>query len=345
MNLQKYCESCGNTLEPDWQFCENCGNRVPVSTPAPVASRPYQGSQQQVYSPAPYPVAARKKSFPSLLIAIFGVGCLGLICVGALVIGGYLNFQNPPEMTGNPIKATVNPIPQAPAVPPAEPPSSATQVPPAGIPPTEEQVQSIGKVGSPQETFSRWPLDYSLQWELGENDIFITDINQDHSWVIGFKKPESIVMVIPPDSSAYYSASVNIRVKIKPGDFASAGPYGVMCNFQDENNYYVAEIWKSSYGIGKMQNGVFTPLTEPYWQTSQFISQVGPDGFVEVGVSCFSYSVGLEINGLGETFPVYDPGENFSGGAVALFGASSQEVMDMLMGIFYFKDLVIEPMN
>ncbi len=41
-------------------------------------------------------------------------------------------------------------------------------------------------------------------------------------------------------------------------------------------------------------------------------------------------------------YPIYDPAESFSGGAVALFGASSQEAVDILMGIFYFKDLVIE---
>ncbi len=336
----QYCSKCGAVLPVDAGFCEQCGTAVPVrERTAPPARPPSQVSQQQVYPPAPYyPVAAGKKSFPSLLIAIFGAACLGLICVGVLLIGGYLYFQNQPEMVLNPAKTAENPPQRTPVIPTALPPTG-TQVSPT------KQVQPIGGIGSPQETFSRWPLDYSLQWELGENDVFITDINQDHSWIIGLKKPESIVMVIPADPSAYYPASVNIRVKVKPGDFASAGPYGVICNFQDENNYYVAEIWKSSYGIGKMQNGVFTPLTEPYWQTSQFISQVGPDGFVEVGVSCFSYSVGLEINGLGETFPVYDAGESFSGGAVALFGASSQEALDMLMGIFYFKDLVIEPMN
>ncbi|MBE0697076.1 MAG: hypothetical protein IH586_09145, partial [Anaerolineaceae bacterium] len=205
--------------------------------------------------------------------------------------------------------------------------------------------QPAGKADSPQETFTRWPLDYSKQWELAQTDVFITDINQDHSWMIGLKQPESIVIVIPPDPAAHSPGSVNISVKVKSSDFAAAGPYGVLCNYQDENNYYAAEIWGSQFGIGKMENGVYTPLSQPYWQASQFIDQVEPDGFVEVGVSCFSYSVGLEINGLGETFPVYDEGESFSSGAVALFGASSQEPADMLMGIFYFKDLVIEPMK
>ncbi len=341
----QYCSKCGAVLPVNAGFCEQCGTAVPArEQTAPPARPPDQVLPQQAYPPAPYyPVAAGKKSFPSLLIAILGVGCLGLICVGVLVIGGYLYFQNQPEMAVNPTKAADNSSQRTPVISATLLPTE-TQVTPAEIPPTK-QVQPSGGIDSPQETFSRWPLDYSRQWELGETDVFITDINQDHSWVIGLKKPESLVMVIPTDPSAYYPASVNIRVKVKPGDFASAGPYGVICNFQDENNYYVAEIWKNSYGIGKMLNGVFTPLTEPYWQTSQFISQVGPDGFVEVGVSCFSYSVGLEINGLGETFPVYDTGESFSGGAVALFGASSQEAVDMLMGIFYFKDLVIEPMN
>jgi len=267
--------------------------------------------------------------------------------VGVLAIGGYLYFQNQspdPQVVVEPLEVTTPPeIAVEPPVAVDNPPTQ-TPIAPMELAPTEQvPVQIPNAAKSPQETFTRWPLDYSLQWELGENDVYITDINQDQSWIIGFKKPESLVMVIPPDPSAYYPAGVNISVKVKPGDWDAAGPYGVMCNFQDENNYYVAEIWGNLYGIGKMVSGVFTPLTEPYWQTSQFIDQAGSDGFVEVGVSCFFYSVGLEINGLGETFPIYDEGESFSGGAAALFGASNQDAVDMLMGIFYFKDLVIEP--
>jgi len=352
MSTPHHCPHCGLAQEPGLNFCENCGQRMPVQSP-PAPPSPVYG---QAATPVPArstsrPALATRKSRPSWLIPVLGVGCLGILCVGILAIGGYIYLQNQTPGSGVAIG------PQEPAALPevASEPTDAVEVgtpptptstmlvePPADEPPPD---QPSGPVGSPQETFTRWPMDYSLQWELGENDLFITDINQDQSWIIGLKKPEIIVMVIPPDLSAYYPADVYIRVKVRPGDFATAGPYGVMCNFQDENNYYVAEIWGNSFGIGKMENGVFTPLTDPYWQTSQFISEVGPDGYVEIGLSCFEYSIGFETNGFGELFPVYDEAESFSGGAVALFGASSQEAVDMMMGTFYFKDLLIETLE
>ena len=116
----------------------------------------------------------------------------------------------------------------------------------------------------------------------------------------------------------------------------------LVCNFQDENNYYLVEIQGENYGIGKMTNGNFTPLSEPYWQKSQFIGNRDANNYIELGVACVDYSIGVSINGLGETYPIDDPDRSFSGGAVALFGASNLGAVDMLMGIFYFKDLVIE---
>jgi len=113
-------------------------------------------------------------------------------------------------------------------------------------------------------------------------------------------------------------------------------------HLQDEYNYYFVEVWRNQFAIGKVIDNTFTPLTDPYWQDSQFINDVAEDGFVTLRISCFDYSVGVEINGFGEIFPVDDPEESFSSGAVAIFGDSSEEAVDMLMGIFYFKNLEIE---
>ena len=302
-----------------------------------------------------------KRSLPWLLPAI-GIGCLGLLCVGVLVVGGVFFLRNkeylPQEAAAPAISTPLSTKIRAaepsatpmvelaiePTVTPVkEPALEPTPLP--TVPPEEPAAPSEGEIHTAQQYFARWSLDYSLQWELGQTDVYITDINQDQSWIIGLKKPESLVMVIPPNPSAYYLRNAVITMKVKPADFTSSGPYGVLCHFQDENNFYLVEIQGDSYGIGKMVNGMFIPLTEPYWQKSQFIGDRDASDFVELGVACVDHTIGVSINGLGETYPIDDPARSFSGGAVALFGASGQEAVDMLMGIYYFKDLVIEGIN
>jgi hypothetical protein len=354
-----------NALDPDWQFCENCGKRVSAPPAVPAVNYP-PARPQAARPPTPHP-AARKQQRPTWLIPA-GIGCLVLLCIGALAVGGFIYFSNRDSGSQDAaVPISSPPIPAAPDVsapteiPVEEPATGEPIVGPTAMPlpttqaeepaaPTEEPVAPTEEPVAPpsqgivsvQQSFTRWLLDYSLQWELGETDVYITDINQDQSWIIGIKTPNSLVAVIPPDPLAYYPRNVNVTVKVKPGDYAAAGPYGLICHFQDENNYYAVEIQGDSYGIGKMVNGNFSPLTDPYWQKSQFIGQRDANDFVELGVACVDYSIGVSINGLGETYPISDPAESFSGGAVALFGASSQEAVDMLMGIFYFKDLVIE---
>lgn len=352
MISDKFCEQCGARLPADAQFCEQCGARIILKPAAPQVFH-------QAPPPLPGPPLEEKKQ--NLTWLVIGIGCLSLFCIGALVVGGffflreqgYFSQESVTPVLSTPLptqmlaaEPTASPVKQSIAEPTEIPEEIAIEPTPLPTAPPEElSTPSTAAIVSAQQVFSRWSLDYSRQWELSQTDVYITDINQDHSWVISLTKPESLVMVIPPHPSAYYSGGVNITVNVKPGDFVAAGPYGVLCHFQDANNYYLVEIQGDSYGIGKMVDGLFAPLTEPYWQKSQFIGDRGANDFIELGVTCVDYSIGVSINGLGETYPMDDPARSFSGGAVALFGASSQEAVDMLMGIFYFKDLVIEPIN
>jgi hypothetical protein len=361
MERQKFCRNCGSALEKDWQFCENCGAPLPSAPATPSVSQPYPSVQQtpapqQVPQGAPPPVNTGKKRSPIWVILGVVIGCLAIACIVVSVVGGIYYLRNRsnslPEINYI-VSETPAPLPtETPLVidtPTSEP--VVTDIPTSTptTQPTEQETQSMGSESLPQPdlitthlSFSRWPLDYSLGWEIGETDVYITDINQDQSWIIGIKKPQSIVLVVPPHPLTFTNGNMLANVKVKAGDFSSAGPYGLICNLQDENNYYFVEVWGNQFAVGKLEDNFFTPLTDPYWQESQFIGDIEPDGFVNLGISCSDYSIGVIINGFGETFPVYDPGESFSSGAVAVFGASSQEAVDMLMGIFYFKDLVIE---
>jgi hypothetical protein len=308
-----------------------------------------------IKAPAAQTVPQKKR--PLLWLAALGIGCLGLVCIGVLAGLGFLYFRSqvsPQAQAVLPAETSVVPAvrTEAVATDPAPTPAAQVEPSPTALPPTAPATPTQPSPSAPlpsaqpglsvQLTFTRWALDYWLSWELGETDFYITDLNQDQSWILALKQPEILVLVIPPEPEAIYARNVSISVKVKPGDPALSGPYGVACHFQDENNYYLVEVQGEMFGIGKVVGGVFTPLTDPYWQQSQFIGDRDGQGFIELGMICIEDSIGVSINGVGEILPIYDPQPSFRGNAAALFGAASPEPVDMLMGIFYFKDLQIE---
>lgn len=65
------CSNCGTPVEPGKTFCDNCG--ISLAVPIPV--------------PPPVPVAApRRRGFPFGKVLL--LGCLGIIVIGVLAIGG-----------------------------------------------------------------------------------------------------------------------------------------------------------------------------------------------------------------------------------------------------------------
>jgi len=341
----------------------------PAAPTPPAAYHPAQYSQPATYRPAQAQPAKRRKTGLIIGLVVGGVALCCVVLAVILVVTGAFVLPTAKVQQPVTIEEPVEIIPQEMAVedtaavedvaptevadvsptetPIKEPEPSATlkatEAPTREPAPTQKPLNPVASEA--QENFSRNLLDFSAGWDFVETDIYRTDLNQDGSWIIALKQPESLVAFIPPDRGAVNAekiAFVTITFKVRAADAATAGPYGVMCSLQDENNYYAVEILNDQYGIGKMVGGNFTPMTDPYWQKSQFIGDSDENGYIEMSVTCDGYSVGLMINGLGETFPVFDEEENFISGSAALFGAASQEAQDMLMGVFYFKDLFIE---
>lgn len=113
--------------------------------------------------------------------------------------------------------------------------------------------------------------------------------------------------------------------------------YGVICRYQDENNFYVFLISGDGYyAIGKYQTGSpqIIYLTDNYIQSDAI--QQGP-ALNELRVSCVDNELGLQINGVPVT-TVVDP--TFVRGDVGV-GAS---VFDPGTAVIQFDDFrVLQP--
>ena len=92
------------------------------------------------------------------------------------------------------------------------------------------------------------------------------------------------------------------------------GEYGVVCRYQDIDNFYLAGISGNQFYIGKQVKGKWTYLTDPKWQTLPD-STPDQDGYQSIGLSCIDSFLVLEVNGIGAAHVTDD---EFSAGQAGL---------------------------
>jgi hypothetical protein len=114
-----------------------------------------------------------------------------------------------------------------------------------------------------------------------------------------------------------------------------AGPddndYGLICRYQDENNFYSLLISSDGYyGISKMQNGEHSLIGADGMQVSQAITK--GDGVNRISADCIGSTLSLSVNGK-KLFEVKDT--DFSSGDVGLIaGTADQPGVDVVFDNF-----------
>lgn len=337
------CMNCGNPLEPGAAVCRYCGRPVAAAAaPNPPPAQPYPPYAPPVYAPA-RPAAGR---FPWWAL-ILGCGCLCILCVCvALAAGGIFaanqasgmdvsDFENLPFLTEMPISPILTEMPGLEDLP------FATAIPLPFDGESEPDSALISPEDNPaaDSAGGLW-LDYRSQWEVADTHQYLTDISQQGDWSIGIKVPEISVAVYPPIQPDAWSANYVITVdmsSLAPGQIA-----GIRCQVQDESNYYQVVFRDLQYAVGSVVDGELTPLTDPYWQTSQFIGAGGLMGGANVSVTCAGSDIGLSIEGLGEFPLISDPAASFTSGAVALFAEAADQATSLFYSKAFFSNFTIE---
>jgi hypothetical protein len=347
MNAQRFCQYCGSPMEPDWQFCERCGGQPAVESPppeeaptvfhprlevppAPPASAPPQASTPRPAAPQRVqPKPAKPKSPVKWLLPV-GIGCVTLVCLCLFVVAGYF-FLMRPTPTSQPATPTqiaeilpaATEVPSQPEVPAETQPPEPTDWPTAAVPtetpwPTAEPTEASQLTGNQSRSDTAIFDDFSskaLGWEEFDNGTTIIQYeNEAYSFQL-FEQDYWDWIVAPV---YFWPDSIQFDVWGLPG--RQNGNYGVMCQFQDADNYNYVEVIPDErlFTIGTVRAGELTYLTIPdasgdYWLEAAPL-KASPQEVNRFDVGCYRDVVVLAINDalvyhVNIPDPLPDPGE------------------------------------
>ncbi|HBX69059.1 MAG TPA: hypothetical protein DEH25_06675 [Chloroflexi bacterium] len=333
MNAPRFCQYCGNAMEPDWQFCEHCGGQpavpesspppdndatvfrppvvvppAPAPRPAPVATPAPRSAP--IYAQPVQSVQAASKSPKKWLLPV-GIGCIVLTCLCVCAGAGFLLISNlntgsesmPPtpisEIAPAPTNAPLQPsdTPQAPLSPdPTEAPAPTADIPPTPWPTAEDQLtgnQSRSDTAIFDDFFSSKALGWS---EYDDGTTIIQYENETYSFQV--IEAEYYDWAYAPVD--FWPNAIQFDVWGLPG--TQKGTFGVMCQYQDADNYYYVEIDLSTreFVMSVNRAGEHTPLTFPdqngqYWLIADPLT-VSPDEANRIDLLCYQDYMVLVIN-------------------------------------------------
>jgi hypothetical protein len=342
------CPQCGKPNAPGNTFCGSCGSRLPPAGPGPAyqqpgPSAPYAAAQPPVAAYAPPPSKPSGKN--KLLIALLGAGglclCLALV-VAAFGIGTFKNFQTNQSTVKTEAAAAIQPTAEITAVPqdtstPAptdtsaptatEPATSTTaptltdtpEVPTStGSSAAETQPPAAGEAASFSDDFSNPKSGWEVVNKDNYEDSYVAP--PDPMYFVGIKAPQIYVVETPP--YAFTKPVKNASVTFLAKTFSSgASIIGAVCDYTSKDNYYWVGISNDQYAMGKMVNGNWTQLTDPYWKPLSGVT-LADHGFMEIGLSCFNGFIVFEAGGMGQEHLV---DTDLSSGDVGLYVESTKE--------------------
>jgi len=286
---QNFCEFCGAALTPGKRFCEQCGAAVssgaeaspagwqglpPAPSPEPPAPEPYVAPQSEPeppsptppapsYSPPPArdyysaaPPAQKKKRSPCLIIALILIAIL--VCIGAIIAAGFFLFRSSFSNSGDIATAVIG-IVQTQAIPTPTPVPSDPLTPPD---PGENQYQTDHSIYDDFSTFS-------LDWKEGSDDVGAWGY-ENGAYFIDVIQPGYMLWKFPPVSFQPTTAEFDAVAPSGPQD----GTFGVICHYQDEDNFDYVEIdlSDSTYSFGRYTAGEQSALSSPDWNTAAYLN-------------------------------------------------------------------------
>lgn len=280
MTQGNFCTNCGAILKPDARFCDNCGQAVGTSMPTP--ARP----QTPVYTQP-------QRRFPWWIL-ILGLGCLGILCIAVVAVGGFAYVRN--WTTDGPAASVQVFTEEAPVIPEILP--TATLAAPSPAPaPTES---------GPALTGGQRLDDHSLYDDFS-SEALLWPVFDDGKTIIKYENETYSFQIAEPDyyDWAYFPVDFTpyeIWFDVQGPAGLQEGTFGVFCHLEDADNYYYAEfdLETNSYILAQRLNGEDIPLTEQntvgqfWYETSALKSP--PTSVNRIGLSCYLDSLTLFIN-------------------------------------------------
>ena len=228
----------------------------------------------------------QNKSFPWTAV-ILGVGCAGVICIGAIVLvgGGVVYTWMQDQETPSTLEPVMTVVKATPTI------EAALQPTPLAGPVLtgKQQLEEFALFDDFSSDALGWPI-YDdgktiMQYENGMYSIQITE-------------PAYIDWAYFPIKFSPYE--IQFDVQGSPGE--QDGTFGVLCQYQDVDNHYYVEfnLQTSSYIVAQYLDGVDIALTKQntagqFWYETDALN-TSQNAVNNIGVGCYLSNVILIIN-------------------------------------------------
>lgn len=350
------CEYCGAQLARDANFCEKCGKparKQPVAQPysaqvPPPSSTPPQAPSASRYAPPAYtaaPVQPAKQKL-TLWIILGAGGCLTFLCIALIAVGVIFFMRSRPDgqeasilPSPEPVQSRLSteiPAPEQPtqAIEAPDPTQAPADVPTLALPLAETQAPAPVDPTQPAETIITWPgnIGQELSGAYFKDD-FSTDKygwskEQDEVSAFAFEEGHYALHVL----MANYSSWAYLPTDFNPSSIGfdaavvqgyEQGAYGVMCHYQDEQNYYFVSIdpLNKEYSIGYVLNDEYFSLMNDMWMPAYFLND-SPYAVNNILIACDSDMITLFVN---NELEAQASTETQLGGEVAIFGETWED--------------------
>jgi hypothetical protein len=321
----------------------------------PPTTTPVRSSPPPAYSPPPSKPPTSRVALP-ILLGLAGL-CL-VACVALALAGGYFIFQQPsqesamdlPEQAAATLKAlgqalptleSITPelLPSPTFIPLATQPAVVAQPPVAPLAPLESAVPTQAEITGAQSR------DENILVDDFSSNAFGWSQEADEVSVTGFESGSYFIQVIQPE----YLVWAYLPVEFDPQalEFKGAvivddtgvqdGLFGVLCHYQDENNYDLVgiDVKNRGYVIQREVGGETTTLSESGAQGAAALDP-WPTAWNHFLVDCSLDLITLFINDQLQAQASLDP--LAQPGRMALFVQSMAELSPSGLKVF-FDDL------
>ena len=339
----KFCLQCGSPVSEEPLQLSGLEQTAPVPPPSQPAAPPYTPPQPYTpppaYAPPParsapppargVPAPVKKSRLPCFLIG--GAALIGLICLGIVAVGAFLYFyplnrdqtavvtevvtELAPTET---IELAPTDLPTEPSAPPTEP---VVEIPTEAAPPTEAPAQPTVEPpdatipspggGSTEAFVNDFSIfdpfnDNQLGWKVDDSGDLTTLVEQS-AYSLYTRVPSTYFWVYPPVD--FDPIVIEYEAWVDPATSTQDyGTYGVICNYQDNENFTYVEIDPSDGTVyfARFQDDVETSLRDDEWTDSEHLF-IGAGELNHISVECYPDSINLFINNAHETLVNIDP--------------------------------------
>jgi len=226
---------------------------------------------------------------------VLAVGCVCVLCVGVLGVGGVAYFY---QMTSVPPTSEY----VSPTLPVyTEQPAVTVEIPePTQLVTVEPTASGSSLTGKQELTEFRLYDDFSseaLGWPVFDDGKTILQY-EDGQYGFQIKEPDYMDWAYVPVNFT----PLEIRFDVKSITSQQHGTFGLFCQYQDENNYFYVEfdLGTATYVIGQYAKGENIALTPQnaqgqYWQEASTLN-TSPGAVNRIGISCYRNFITLYIN-------------------------------------------------